>query len=544
MNRNPRMKLVIAHQLAVRITKLVKGDVPSLIARAFHNEYSEDVTMHGSPIDTAGVSIDGLISLLASTTLYEPSAASLIDHARFILTNGPTLSMDIPLRPDEDLPTTLHTLLQGTVWACLMAGGADPDLYDREFHKRYSPQAKCLWFMCKKFRFAYMVAEKDGYYKHQNEDHYRLYAGRLYSRGDNEYRETGVVTEDTMVHCYRRVRIPPVVRLHPAGYNVIALTPAGIYGFGENLHSSLGVGPVHRVFPTRIRFPDAPKVAEAEASLPPWHKHELVTNLFIPVGYGRDQACFVEYTMLVTTAGTVAAGHNDRGHLSTGPEKVVPFFRPVPLPLGFTPHAMLGYYDRRGLEQGQRLLLTGANDVGQLGLGHRSEVRGFSEVPFPVDHAWFSIYPYNYSLLLSRGVFLYAGRVSPLGAAVLEHGVGQRAIQPAAMELPYKVSAAFIQAADLWVFIRHDGHGSFGLAMADDAVTCFSLPHDVDAVRACSHISHQYWLHGPDGWSAFGSNHSGQLGVEGAGPVVLQPTPVKNTTVAFRTACELVRIAL
>ncbi|KAG9390944.1 hypothetical protein J8273_7217 [Carpediemonas membranifera] len=90
-------------------------------------------SFHNAESTTAPASAPSLESLLATLSKIpplEPTAQVLLDHARSILADGPPLSMNVELSPGDELPAAMHTLNQGAVWACLMGGGANPDLQD------------------------------------------------------------------------------------------------------------------------------------------------------------------------------------------------------------------------------------------------------------------------------------------------------------------------------------------------------------------------------------------------------------------------------
>ncbi|KAG9389439.1 hypothetical protein J8273_8731 [Carpediemonas membranifera] len=155
---------------------------------SFHNTDSTS-----APASVA--SLESLLATLSNLPHLKPTAQALLDRARSILTSGPPLSMNIELADGEELPSTMHTLNQGAVWACLLGGGANPDLENRvleearrqqprgtkvhnKIRNALTPEAKCLWFLCRKFFFTLNVAEKDGESFQYVGYHHRMYMGR------------------------------------------------------------------------------------------------------------------------------------------------------------------------------------------------------------------------------------------------------------------------------------------------------------------------------------------------------------------------------
>ncbi|KAG9389942.1 Not1 N-terminal domain CCR4-Not complex component [Carpediemonas membranifera] len=358
----------------------------------------------GTSTPTSAPSLESLIAALSKLPPLEPSAQALLDRARSILTSGPPLSMNVELADGEELPVALHTLNQGAVWACLLGGGANPDLEDRvlkdnlmrrprdrETHDKIrnalTPEAKCLWFLCRKFFFTFNVAEKDGeccqgtgyksYY------HHRMYVGRLFMLGTANHT------------ALTRVRMPRALEVYSNRISHIARTPKGMWGWGTS--------GLQR--PDRLTFPACPKVAELEASLPPWEKHGMVTGVSI-------ERC---QTFILTPVGTVMAGYNAgwfRGPIEENRHR----FHPVAVPSGFVPdHIMhVGPFNAATviLSMGDRQMISGRNDYGQLGLGHDDDMTRFGDLPFRVDRIMISQTSY-FSIFPSGRQLLFAGRVRP-----------------------------------------------------------------------------------------------------------------------------------
>ncbi|KAG9393421.1 hypothetical protein J8273_3557 [Carpediemonas membranifera] len=214
----------------------------------------------------------------------KPTAQALLDRACSILTSGPPLSMNVELADGEELPVAMHTLNQGAVWACLMGGGANPDLEDRvldearekwpdetemydKLRKALTPEAKCLWFLCRKFFFTLNVAEKDGEsYQCSDEDecgncygcyHHRMYMGRLFML-------------DTTKHtALTRARMPRALEVYSNWITHIARTPKGLWGWGENYYGQLGFKSLGSSTRPASPSPTAPRSPSARPACPP-----------------------------------------------------------------------------------------------------------------------------------------------------------------------------------------------------------------------------------------------------------------------------------
>ncbi|KAG9392199.1 hypothetical protein J8273_5181 [Carpediemonas membranifera] len=80
--------------------------------------------------NTASISPESIFSnrhsqILLQKSPLKPTAQALLDRARSILADGPPLSMNVELAEGQELPVALHTLLQGTLWAVMMASGVN-----------------------------------------------------------------------------------------------------------------------------------------------------------------------------------------------------------------------------------------------------------------------------------------------------------------------------------------------------------------------------------------------------------------------------------
>ncbi|KAG9393669.1 hypothetical protein J8273_4788 [Carpediemonas membranifera] len=353
--------------------------------------------LHDYSTAESGHSLDDLSSMLSSIQLNpgehaegaDDGAQSLVDHAHSIIVNGPPLSMNVELGEGEELPVALHTLLQGTLFAIFMQAGANPDLYDTTAIIDSSMSGQCLWFLCKKFFFSHQVALKDcDRYEFTNatrHHRYITYMGHIYqSRGPLHSRPL-----------FAKLRLPRGIWWSHGGETTIVVTPKGLYGLGDNSYGQLGFDSCEDAPPTRITFPEVPAVTEYEVSLAPWHKDGLVQKI--------DQS--TQQTVVVTPAGSVLSGFGVAWFtLSDRTSR----FHTIRLPSGFVPDDITEIGDSV-LSMGDRQVIGGANTYGQLGLGHRSRVDGYVDLPFDsvlLAGAFFRIF-------VSGCQLIFAGHVPP-----------------------------------------------------------------------------------------------------------------------------------
>ncbi|KAG9389922.1 hypothetical protein J8273_8609 [Carpediemonas membranifera] len=368
----------------------------------------------GTSTPASVASLGSLLATLSKLPPLEPTAQALLDRARSILTSGPPLSMNVELADGEELPVALHTLNQGAVWACLLGGGANPDLEDRvlkeaqeewphnpEMHDKIrnalAPEAKCLWFLCRKFFFTLNIAEKDGecyqFTEYEYCYHHRMYMGRLFML-------------DTDKHtALTRARMPRALEVYSDWFTHIARTPKGLWGWGQNGFGQLGFESFEFNDPTRLTFPACLKVAALEASLPPWEKHRMVTAVSI-----EDYQTFI-----LTPVGTVMAGAASVRFVGPVERENYYFFHPVAVPSGFVPdhimHAGLLNATTVILSMGDRQMISGGNYCGRLGLGHDDDMTRFVDLPFWVDRIMTSAFVFT--VFLGGRQLLFAGRVRP-----------------------------------------------------------------------------------------------------------------------------------
>ncbi|KAG9397432.1 hypothetical protein J8273_0927 [Carpediemonas membranifera] len=360
--------------------------------------------------------------------------------------------MNVELAAGQELPAALHTLNQGAVWACLLGGGANPDLEDRvleeypedwadatemrdKIYKALTPEAKCLWFLCRKFFFTWNVAEKDGESCQWNAFgrcyHHRMYMGRLFMLCIDDY--------DTS---FTRARMPRALEVYIEWSTYIDRTPKGLWGWGENKHGQLGFESSYREFVdlTRLTFPACPAVTELEASQPPWEKHRMVTALSM-----EDQ------TFILTPAGTVMTGFNAQRYVGPVDRAIRNHFHPVAVPPGFVPDHIMQGSRVAILSMGDRQMISGSNWDGRLGLGHENGMTGFVDLPFRVDR----IVSDSFNVFLSGRQPLFAGMVlKHIAQSGLLPGFNQRDIclTPTPLRFPERVKGFFISRQELiWV---------------------------------------------------------------------------------------------
>ncbi|KAG9397410.1 hypothetical protein J8273_0900 [Carpediemonas membranifera] len=251
-----REALISAFRLSVAITASIPGDIPTLLKEAFSRHFDEQMpAIHDAETTTTPTSAESLYSLtamLSEIPPLEPAAQVLLDRARSIITSGPPLSMNVELAEGQELPAALHTLNQGAYLT---------KMYDK-IYKALTPEAKCLWFLCRKFFFTWNVAEKDGecnqYYWRERFYHHRMYMGRLFMLCIDDY--------DTS---FTRARMPRALEVYIEWSTYIDRTPKGLWGWGHNDVAQLGFKTSGFVDPTRLTFPAARRSPSSRPASPP-----------------------------------------------------------------------------------------------------------------------------------------------------------------------------------------------------------------------------------------------------------------------------------
>ncbi|KAG9393138.1 Chromosome partition protein Smc [Carpediemonas membranifera] len=344
------------------------------------------------------------------------AARSRVEHAVGTLLDGPQLSMNVELHEDESLEDSLHTLLQGTLWAILMQAGADPDL-ERHIggHGEVDSSisgARFLWFMCKKFFFTHNVAEKDGItIAHHMRHEYRIYDGHLFHGRENKI----------YLIQFSRARIPRVIRVvmdQTESYQIVGVTPHGLYGWGFNDYCQLGFKSTgYSAVPRRLTFEGCSEVQQYEQQLPPWNKDRLVIQISMTA----------VRTFILTPVGFVATGVGLQQFL---PDNRITYkaFNPVHLPNHFIPSRVMDFRYVTIIPSGQGQMITGENTLGQLGLGHTRSVTGFQSSPHRFDEV-LQCTPF-YNIFLQGAAVLFAGKVCNImvNSGLLPGGVSDQDI--------------------------------------------------------------------------------------------------------------------
>ncbi|KAG9396970.1 hypothetical protein J8273_1318 [Carpediemonas membranifera] len=401
-----KQALVDAYRRSLSVAADVPGDIPTLLRHVYSRHVGGVMPSVQKPevIEATPADLDELSAMLDAIPELKPEAQTLLDRARSILTDGPSLSKNAELVDGEDLPVALHTLLQGTLWSILMQAGADPDLArsaeDAVAQQvAYTAADKLLWFLCRKFLFTHHVAAKDGLFSQESSWNFYaahvLYVGRLFKLAP-------VPTHGPqLTRKLRRVVMPPIVALYTntSKSSFIGVTPSGLWTWGANEQNQLGIAshgePVH---PARVSFTACRDLAEYESTLPAWRKARLVDKVWM----------LPERTFILTPVGMIMAGYDRRWYI--GPNRHHATFKPVPLPAGFSVAHLMDTEDMTVItSQDARQVISGSNGSGELGLGHQRTMTLFAELPFWVDKI--VVRSSQFAVFLSDSRLLFAGRV-------------------------------------------------------------------------------------------------------------------------------------
>ncbi|KAG9392139.1 hypothetical protein J8273_5118 [Carpediemonas membranifera] len=485
--------LTAAYRHSLAVASDIRGDIPSLLRHAYSRHFNKVLPVENDAETTSAsassAELESLQTMLSRIPPLKPTAQALLDRARSILADGPPLSMNVELAEGQELPVALHTLLQGTLFAVLVHGGADPDL-ERTVEQAekqgvgYSQEDKLLWFLCKKFAFVHQVAAKDGQTATDlnNSIAHRMYAGRVFE-----------LMPGHQIPKYAMVRVPPVAHAFGLGTPLVLLsTGTGLYGldrgdsgitFNERSKSS--------AHPARVAFCHCPAVAELEESLPAWRKHELVIDAAFAF-----RTCF-----LLTPVGVAAGGKGNQYYV--GPD--VPFddnaLHPVPLPEGFTPDSIVAHSEACVVSMGAKQMIAGVNAGGQLGLGHSQTGRTFVDLPFRVDRILQA--DDEFSLFLSGDQVLFAGDI---GEHIIEAGLlpdfedGDTCETATPLQFATDLKRIFCDLDDL--ICVHEGQ-TLWTTVHPDTMPTWELPVEATAASVDHHRTHIYLQDDAGRWFEF-----------------------------------------
>ncbi|KAG9389530.1 hypothetical protein J8273_8823 [Carpediemonas membranifera] len=513
-----RTSLMAAYAAALRVSDEMPGDIPSLIAKTYFLHFGRN--MPKKPTAEASAELDmlstaeSLSEMLDAVPSLRPEAQDLLDKVVDVLSAGPQLSMNIPLKADEQLPETVYTLLQGTIWALLMEAGANPRLaippssarmtrQRLNSGKYFLPGAREHWFLCKKFFFTQHVAEKDQdetaciYTTNLHAFTIRMtYAGRMF------YKEIGpdLDADAKMI----RVRVPPIVDVHSDGisHNVI-VTAKGVYSL-DDIPAFMVMPELDIEYvlsrPRRVSLDKCPDVAAYEKGLGPWEKHKLV----VWVKFGA-------YLFILTPVGLVVGRNSDTLSLA-----FFGIFRSFPLtlfwvdlPKSFVPYDnILSFPNLTVLSMGDRQMISGSNTHGQLGLGHTNSISSqndrlptdFVEAPFRIDQV---VTTGLCTIFQSGSTFLFSGLVPEhIASSALLPGSsrGDSCTTATALTFPCPVKRLSAHVNDLlWVSEGHSTwvHGSFNYSRMefDFEIDKIGYGYDDDLVFFHSDLGDWFRMH-------------------------------------------------
>ncbi|KAG9393363.1 hypothetical protein J8273_3499 [Carpediemonas membranifera] len=361
-------ELVELYSIASTVTRDLPGNIPGFLTAAYEAQFKARFPKKIAAVET-DMSKSDLVATLEALKGFNPEAQASIDRACTVLTDGAALSMNIELKEGQGLPVALHTLLQGTVWAILMCGIADPDFTPSKLRHRaparkrdqYTAKARHLWFMCKKFYFAHQMSEKDGW-QSAKWPCSRLYSGRLFVK-------EGHVQLPEYAHSYfkyTRVRVPAVLAVEmsakPMDWPVL-VTSKGLYLW--SIAHNEDEGRNEDLAPRLMEFRHCNSaVASFYDSLPVWHKNRIVVDLQVR-----------KHALLCTPVGACFTLPGEPFFLTA--HDMPPSFIP-------TKARMTRYVDVFSSETTH--MITGYNERGELGfgqqLGYRQDpVRHYKKFP-------------------------------------------------------------------------------------------------------------------------------------------------------------------
>ncbi|KAG9392448.1 hypothetical protein J8273_5440 [Carpediemonas membranifera] len=475
-----RDALILAYQHAVVITEQIPGDIPTQLAVAFKNETASEIPEMNN-IEELREKFQHCTTkdLKAELKILRPklrrSARAAVDIARSILARGSEMSMPAPQLVSELSTDRLHTLSPTTTWAIMMHVGADPDLKTNN-QRKYTPDDRCLWFLCKKTLHSRDQAEREGSrVHHTNVDgdraawsDFRLYGGRVFICVPRQLLIERACVAPTNYGVFNRVPGAGFVNLHvdKRMATVIASTYRGLVGWGFDLFGIFA--PRHRVnvlnHPARVSWDMCPKVADYERSLHPWRRHKLLSWVK-----------FSDRIFLCTPVGLLVAGGADLAWLSGHEHMITAGFVPVAMPGGSVSGLKVSLSALRVcvLGQGKRLLVSGENECGQLGLGHARRMRRFESAQHTFNHVMmFTPGPgIAFAYYFGDTQLLFAGRLPNLAGLprlLPGHQIGDLCMTATALRFPTRVKGIDVKVDHLYwatdgMTVCHDSTGAYEL---------------------------------------------------------------------------------
>ncbi|KAG9397436.1 hypothetical protein J8273_0931 [Carpediemonas membranifera] len=201
-----------------------------------------------------------------------------------------------------------------------------------------------------------------------------------------------------------------------------------------------------------------------------------------------------DQTFILTPAGTVMTGFNAQRYV--GPVKVenVYHFHPVAVPPGFVPDHIMQGSRVAILSMGDRQMIGGFNNNGQLGLRHRNdhdEMNGFEVLPFRVDR----IVSDSFNIFLSGRQLLFAVMVlKHIAKSGLLPGYNKDDICliPTPLRFPERVKGFFASSKPFHTFLIWVTEGKSHYCKCD--AEPIIIPFEATAFSSCSFCKCGQWF--------------------------------------------------
>ncbi|KAG9391062.1 Alpha-tubulin suppressor [Carpediemonas membranifera] len=216
------------------------------------------------------------------------------------------------------------------------------------------------WFMNSKNHMMLEDALKNAQVSTVEGTEFMVFGGRLFTRGNNISGQTGTAVPDVWVSQRRWVRLQGRVRKVFAEFgSVFALTDRGVFAWGDNASSKLGLGLGDKVVltPGKVKLPPGTSVID-----------------IVPCARA---------TFFRTPDGWWSVGTNWSGQLGLGHVHAVTV--PEPIPGSAKIFHIVSDYNSSFAWSDNVLLACGNNDAGQLGIGTRTDIASFTPVRAPAD---------------------------------------------------------------------------------------------------------------------------------------------------------------